>query len=229
MSLLFIRTLIVYAAVIGGLRFTGKRQLGELSTSEFAVTILVSELASIPLQDTAVPLLGGIVPMVTLLTVEILLSCLCRRSRRARRLLCGNPCIVIKDGQFDTQMLRTLRLSPDDVLEALRIAGVTRISDVRYAIIETNGQVSVIPRADQQPLTPADCRMHPHEVGMALVLVSDGTMIDSNIHQLGKTRDWVLEQCRAHGIRSLEDVFLLTLDDKDNLFLQRQDKRGGRQ
>ncbi len=227
MSLLFIRTLIVYAAVIGGLRFTGKRQLGELSTSEFAVTILVSELASIPLQDTAVPLLGGIVPLATLLAVEVLLSCLCRRSRRLRRLLSGNSCVVIKDGQFDTAMLRTLRLSPEDILEGLRIAGVSRISDVRYAIIETNGQLSVIPRAAQQPLTPADCGLHPGEVGMALVLVSDGVLIRHNMQQLGKTEAWVREQCRLRGIDRLEDVFLMTSDDQENLFLQRRDTQGG--
>ena len=131
------RTLLVYAALIGGLRFTGKRQLGELSTSEFAVTILVSELASVPLQDPAIPLLGGIVPLVTLLAVEVLLSCLCRRSIRFRRLLCGNPCMVIRDGKFDPDMLRLLRLSPEDVLEGLRMAGVALVSDVRCGIIET--------------------------------------------------------------------------------------------
>lgn len=124
------RTLLVYAALIGGLRFTGKRQLGELSTSEFAVTILVSELASVPLQDPAIPLLGGIVPLVTLLAVEVLLSCLCRRSIRFRRLLCGNPCMVIRDGKFDPDMLRLLRLSPEDVLEGLRMAGVADTGDV---------------------------------------------------------------------------------------------------
>lgn len=155
------RTLLVYAALIGGLRFTGKRQLGELSTSEFAVTILVSELASVPLQDPAIPLLGGIVPLVTLLAVEVLLSCLCRRSIRFRRLLCGNPCMVIRDGKFDPDMLRLLRLSPEDVLEGLRMAGVALVSDVRCGIIETNGQLSVLPYADKQPLTPSDLGKHP--------------------------------------------------------------------
>ena len=220
--LLFVRTLIVYAAVIGGLRFTGKRQLGELSTSEFAVTILVSELASIPLQDTAVPLLGGIVPLVTLLAVEVLLSCLCSSSRSARRLLCGNPCVVVKDGQIDAHMLRMLRLSPEDILEGLRIAGVPRIDDVRYAIIETNGQLSVIPRADRQPLTPSDCKLHPAETGMAQVLISGGKIVRHNLRQLGKDEAWLLQQCRRRGVSSLSDVFLLTLDDQGNLFLQRE-------
>lgn len=219
------RTLLVYAALIGGLRFTGKRQLGELSTSEFAVTILVSELASVPLQDPAIPLLGGIVPLVTLLAVEVLLSCLCRRSIRFRRLLCGNPCMVIRDGKFDPDMLRLLRLSPEDVLEGLRMAGVALVSDVRCGIIETNGQLSVLPYADKQPLTPSDLGKHPKDAGMARVLIFEGKIRRGVLRQLGKDEAWLLCTCRARGIHAPEDVFLLTLDDCGNLFVQTREVR----
>lgn len=219
------RTLLVYAALIGGLRFTGKRQLGELSTSEFAVTILVSELASVPLQDPAIPLLGGIVPLVTLLAVEVLLSCLCRRSIRFRRLLCGNPCMVIRDGKFDPDMLRLLRLSPEDVLEGLRMAGIALVSDVRCGIIETNGQLSVLPYADKQPLTPSDLGKHPKDAGMARVLIFEGKIRRGVLRQLGKDEAWLLRTCRARGIHAPEDVFLLTLDDCGNLFVQTREVR----
>ena len=219
------RTLLVYAALIGGLRFTGKRQLGELSTSEFAVTILVSELASVPLQDPAIPLLGGIVPLVTLLAVEVLLSCLCRRSIRFRRLLCGNPCMVIRDGKFDPDMLRLLRLSPEDVLEGLRMAGVALVSDVRCGIIETNGQLSVLPYADKQPLTPSDLGKHPKDAGMARVLIFEGKIRRGVLRQLGKDEAWLLRTCRARGIHAPEVVFLLTLDDCGNLFVQTREVR----
>ncbi len=219
------RTLLVYAALIGGLRFTGKRQLGELSTSEFAVTILVSELASVPLQDPAIPLLGGIVPLITLLAVEVLLSCLCRRSIRFRRLLCGNPCMVIRDGKFDPDMLRLLRLSPEDVLEGLRMAGVALVSDVRCGIIETNGQLSVLPYADKQPLTPSDLGKHPKDAGMARVLIFEGKIRRGVLRQLGKDEAWLLRTCRARGIHAPEDVFLLTLDDCGNLFVQTREVR----
>ena len=219
------RTLLVYAALIGGLRFTGKRQLGELSTSEFAVTILVSELASVPLQDPAIPLLGGIVPLVTLLAVEVLLSCLCRRSIRFRRLLCGNPCMVIRDGKFDPDMLRLLRLSPEDVLEGLRMAGVALVSDVRCGIIETNGKLSVLPYADKQPLTPSDLGKHPKDAGMARVLIFEGKLRRGVLRQLGKDEAWLLRTCRARGIHAPEDVFLLTLDDCGNLFVQPREVR----
>lgn len=219
------RTLLVYAALIGGLRFTGKRQLGELSTSEFAVTILVSELASVPLQDPAIPLLGGIIPLITLLAVEVLLSCLCRRSIRFRRLLCGNPCMVIRDGKFDPDMLRLLRLSPEDVLEGLRMAGVALVSDVRCGIIETNGQLSVLPYADKQPLTPSDLGKHPKDAGMARVLIFEGKIRRGVLRQIGKDEAWLLRTCRARGIHAPEDVFLLTLDDCGNLFVQTREVR----
>ena len=225
MAIILIRTLILFLSLVLAMRLMGKRQLGELSTSEFAVTILVSELASVPLQDPAIPLLGGIVPLVTLLAVEVLLSCLCRRSIRFRRLLCGNPCMVIRDGKFDPDMLRLLRLSPEDVLEGLRMAGVALVSDVRCGIIETNGQLSVLPYADKQPLTPSDLGKHPKDAGMARVLIFEGKIRRGVLRQLGKDEAWLLRTCRARGIHAPEDVFLLTLDDCGNLFVQTREVR----
>ena len=224
MTLLFLRTVLLYFAVVFGLRLSGKRQLGELSTSEFAVTILVSELASIPLQDVAVPLFNGIIPLITLVCLEVLLATLCRVSSRARRILCGNPCIIIKNGTVDQKMMKDLRLSVDDLMEALRLAGASKISDIRYAIVETNGQLSVIPRAAQQPLTPDDLHMQPTEQGMPLVVVSEGKLVHYNIRQLYRTEDEIIQLCRERGADSLDSVFLLTLDDCGTAFLQ---LRGG--
>ena len=224
MTLLFLRTILLYFAVVFGLRLSGKRQLGELSTSEFAVTILVSELASIPLQDVAVPLFNGIVPLLTLVCLEVLLATLCRKSRRARRILCGNPCIIIKDGRINEHMLKDLRLSIDDVMEALRLAGTPNLSDIRYAIVETNGQLSVLLKSEAQPLTPAQVQLHPREAGVPLVLISSGTVIQKNLLDLGKTEDWLLAHCKRQHCMSFADVFLFTLDDKGNVFLQTMQK-----
>ncbi len=220
MTLLFLRTVLLYICVICGLRLSGKRQLGELSTSEFAVTILVSELASIPLQDTAVPMVNGVVPLFTLVSLEILTGALCQKSRRFRHLLSGNPCIIIRDGTLDTHMLRELRLSIDEVMEALRLAGTPNISDIRYAIVETNGQLSVLPKADMQPLTPTDLHLRPPEQGIPLILITCGTVVTENLRRLGKTEQWLSEQCRAHGVSSLDKVYLFTLDDCGNQFIQ---------
>ena len=157
--------------------------------------------------------------------MEVLLSCLCRRSIRFRRLLCGNPCMVIRDGKFDPDMLRLLRLSPEDVLEGLRMAGVALVSDVRCGIIETNGQLSVLPYADKQPLTPSDLGKHPKDAGMARVLIFEGKIRRGVLRQLGKDEAWLLRTCRARGIHAPEDVFLLTLDDCGNLFVQTREVR----
>lgn len=220
MTLLFLRTILLYFAVVFGLRLSGKRQLGELSTSEFAVTILVSELASIPLQDVAVPLFNGIVPLLTLVCLEVLLATLCRKSSRARRVLCGNPCIIIKNGTIDQKMLKDLRLSIEDVMEALRLAGASNLSDIRYAIVETNGQLSVILKAEAQPVIPSQINIHPHEVGVPLILISNGTVIRKNLLALGKNEDWLLKQCKRQHCSSFSDVFLFTLDDSGNQFIQ---------
>ena len=219
-TLLFLRTILLYFAVVFGLRLSGKRQLGELSTSEFAVTILVSDLASIPLQDVAVPLFNGIVPLVTLVCLEVLLATLCRKSSRARRILCGNPCIIIKNGTIDQKMMKDLRLSIDDLMEALRLAGAPKLSDIRYAIVETNGQLSVIQKSEAQPVVPAQMNLHPQEVGVPLVLISDGAVIGRNLQVLDKDEDWLRAQCKRAHCDSFSDVYLFTLDDAGNQFIQ---------
>lgn len=220
MTLLFLRTILLYFAVVFGLRLSGKRQLGELSTSEFAVTILVSELASIPLQDVAVPLFNGIIPLITLVCLEVLLATLCRVSSRARRILCGNPCIIIKNGTVDQKMMKDLRLSVDDLMEALRLAGASKISDIRYAIVETNGQLSVLLKAEAQPVTPAQTGLNPPEAGIPLILIANGTVISQNLQVLGKDEDWLRAQCRRARCGSFDDVYLFTLDDAGNQFIQ---------
>lgn len=220
LTLLFLRTILLYAAVIFGLRLTGKRQLSELSTSEFAVTILVSELASIPLQDVAVPLFNGMVPLITLVSIEVLVAMLCRYSRRARKILCGSPCIIVKNGKIDQKMIRDLRLSIEDVLESLRFAGAYKIQDVRYATVETNGQLSVILKSEAQPVTASQLGLHPSEVGIPLIVISRGKVIHNNLFQLNKTEDWLLEQCKKKHLSSFSEVFLFTLDDSGNQFIQ---------
>ncbi|MGN1014222.1 MAG: DUF421 domain-containing protein [Butyricicoccus sp.] len=223
MTLLFLRTILLYFIVIIGLRLSGKRQLGELSTSEFAVTILVSELASIPLQDVAVPLFNGLIPLLTLVCLEIFIAELCRRNRKIHRLFSGNPCIIIQNGKLDQTMLRNLRLSADDVLEGLRLAGSPKLQDIRYAILETNGQLSVLLKAEAQPVTSFDLNLHPSEVGVPLILITDGKVVRHNLLQLNKTEDWLLEQCKKQHLSSFEEVFLFTLDDSGNQFIQRKE------
>lgn len=156
MSVVLIRSLILYIVVIFGVRLMGKRQLGELQPSELVITILISNIATLPLEDTSIPLILGILPILTLVCFEALMSWVTLKSLRMRRIISGRPKIVVRDGQIEQATMRDLRLSVDDLMTALRQQQVFDISQVQFAVMETTGTISVYLKAECQPLTPAD-------------------------------------------------------------------------
>ena len=153
MAVPLLRTLILYFAVIAAVRLMGKRQIGELDPSELVVTILVSDLAAVPMQDLGIPMASGIIPIATLIVLEILLSWLALKSRFFRRLLNGQPAIIIRSGKLDIQKLRQMRLTTDEVVETLRKQNVSSIADVKYGVIEPDGSLTVVLKQPQQPVT----------------------------------------------------------------------------
>ncbi|MGN1030530.1 MAG: DUF421 domain-containing protein, partial [Butyricicoccaceae bacterium] len=218
------RTVLLYVVVIAALRLTGKRQLGELSPSELVVTILISDLAAVPMQDFSIPLLSGITPVITLVSLEVLLSACCMNHRSMRRLVSGNPCTIIHHGKLNQNMLRRMRLSVDDVLEELRISGVTDISQVRRAIVETNGRLSIQLNSKDRPATCSELKLHPPEEDVPLIIVCNGKLIPSNLQTLGKSAAWVEQQCANKGIKSISEVFLFTLDETGKQFIQKKER-----
>ena len=150
----FFRTVLLYAMLIVGLRLTGKRQIGQLEPIKFVLMMLLRDLSSVPMQDFGLPLLQGVVPIVTLLSLSTLLSGINMLSIRFRSLLCGEPTIIVRDGVLQQSAIRRSRLTLDEVLEELRVQGVSSLADVKYAVLETSGQLSVLLRADVQPVTP---------------------------------------------------------------------------
>jgi len=154
MLILSVRTLVLYLVIVAGLRLMGKRQLGELQPSELVVTILISNLATLPIEETSVPLLGGVGPILLLVCFEVVVSWISLKSRRARRVISGQPVTVIQDGRIMEDRLRDLRFSLDDLMEELRQNSVFDIRDVEYAVVETNGKLSVHQRYGARPLTP---------------------------------------------------------------------------
>ena len=149
----FVRTILLYCIIMLGLRLMGKRQIGELEPTELVLTMLISDLAAVPMQDFGIPLLNGVVPIVTLLALSMLLSYGCMRSIRLRRLVCGSPTTLIKDGQLQQAAMRANRFTLDELIEALRSQGVTDLTTVKYAILETDGQLSVLLYPAEQPAT----------------------------------------------------------------------------
>ena len=216
----FLRTIILYVLIIIGLRLTGKRQIGQLEPIELVLTMLISDLASVPMQDFGIPLLSGVVPIVTLMALSTLLSYISLRSVRFRRLACGEPAIVIRNGKLQQAVMRQNRLTLDEILEELRSQGVSDITTVKYAVLETSGQLSVLLYADQQPATPQQLGVAVEDdVFLPTVLISDGRLLSKNLKQAGLDEKWLYKQLEQHRVKKAQDVFLMTVDDNNQVVL----------
>ena len=163
MAISFLRTILLYTIAMFAVRLMGKKQAGELEPMELVITFMISELAAIPMQDTSIPLAAGVVPILTILTIEIFLSMIAMKNKPFRRFLSGKPSVLVYDGKIMLNEMRRNRFNRDDLLEQLRMEGTTHISDVRYAILETNGQLSVILKKDSQPAKIKDLENMPKQ------------------------------------------------------------------
>lgn len=226
MSISFVRTLILYVTIIAALRLMGKRQIGELEPTELVITILISELAAIPMQDLGVPLFAGIVPIITLISVEIIISYLCLKSRRLRRLFNGQAAVIIRSGKLDQQKMHDLRVTTDEVMEALRQNNIGSPAEVKYGVIEPNGQLSYVLKPGYRPVTADMLDLSPPDSGIPLIVVSDGKPVMGNLRRLNLEVADIEKRIKNARIASLSNVFLMTLDDCGNEFIQQ--KGGGR-
>ena len=223
MVISFFRTFILYAAIVVALRLMGKRQIGELEPSELVITILVSELASIPMQDVTVPLFAGLIPIFTLVSLEILVSFLCLKSRRMRRLFNGRSAVIIRGGKFDQQKMRELRLTTDEIIETLRQNNISSPSDLKCAVIEPSGQLSYVLKPAKQPVTAEMLSLTPPGSGLPLIVVSDGKPVPSNLKLLHLEVSDLEKRLKKANVPCIGDVFLMTLDDCGNQFIQRKE------
>lgn len=209
----FIRTIILYLILIIGLRLTGKRQIGELEPIELVLTMLLSDLASVPMQDFGIPLLNGLVPIITLLSLSTLFSYFSMRSMRFRSLVCGEPAIIIREGKLLQDVMRHNRLTLDELLEELRSQGISDLDDVKYAVLETSGQLSVLLRADRQPVTAQQLdHKVADDVFLPTVIINDGRLLRSNLKEIGLDEAWLRQQLSTRHLADTRDIFLLTVD-----------------
>lgn len=217
----FFRTIILYLLLVAGLRLSGKRQIGELEPIELVLTLLISDLASVPMQDFGIPLLNGVVPILALIAMSTLFSCVSLRNVRFRSLVCGEPALVIKDGRIRQEVMRHNRLTLDELLEELRGQGVLDINSVKYAVLETSGHLSVLLRADQQPLTARQMAVAVEDdVLLPTVVINDGRVMDQNLRLAGRDESWLRQQLQKRKIRRPQDVFLLTVDEGGSVVCQ---------
>ena len=222
MILSYLRTVVLYLVLIGVIRMMGKRQIGQMEPSEFVVTMLVANLASIPMQDEGVPLYSGLVPILTVLGLELLLSAFSMASVNFRRLLCGKPVILIENGQVLQQNLRKTRITMDELTGHLREKDVLEIRKVQYAILETNGNLSVFPFPKYCPPSAKEAGVQVKKQYLPVTIVEDGYLFRDNLRLAGKTEGWVDRVLREQGA-TLGETWLLTVDGSDKVVFLRKD------
>jgi uncharacterized membrane protein YcaP (DUF421 family) len=224
----FINTIIVYALLMLLLRLMGKRQLGDLELSELIVTILITEAASDPITDPEMPLIYGILPVLTLLGLEYLLSLLCLHSVKLRALLEGKPALLIVHGRIDQTQMRRNRFTPDELTEALRNQGILALSEVEYAILETDGRLNIIPTADQRPATAGQLGLAVQDQGYPMMVINDGRVLTDNLKLLGRDTAWLDQQLQSRDIQTPKQVYMMTVDQAGGIFLAPKEPSGKR-
>ncbi len=218
MLVVFFRAVFLYVLIMFSIRLMGKRQLGELQPSELVITILISNIASLPIEDTNIPMILGVIPVLILVSFDILISNISLKSKGFRSFISGSPMIIIHGGMIDQKQLKKLRFSIDDLMGSLRQSGVFDIQDVEYAIVETTGQVSVLQKFDAQPITPKTLNISGTSKSPPAVIVSDGKIIESALAAYDIKEDWVVSMI-AKSKCALKEVFLMTCDKELNYYI----------
>lgn len=212
MILSYFRTLFLYLVLIFAVRLMGKRQIGEMEPAEFVVTMLVANLAAIPMQDGAIPLYSGLVPILTVLGMELVLSGLILRSVRLRQLLCGKPVILIDNGKILQENLKSARISLDELTGQLRAKDVLDIRTVQFAILETSGDLSVFPYPKEKPASAKDAGVQATGQHLPVTVVEDGYLSRENLERAKKDEKWLEKVLSQHNC-GVKDTFLLTVDE----------------
>lgn len=211
MLIVLIRAILLYVLLIFSLRLMGKRQLGELQPSELCITILVSNIASIPIENPSIPLSWGVIPILLLVGFELITSYLAIAKPKIRHLISGNPVVVVADGVIDQKALKSLRFSIDDLTESLRTSGVFDLSEVDYAVVETNGRVSVLQKYYAQTITNQAMNLSGNNSGPISVIVSNGELVADEFLRCNLTQQWLFDILKKEKIE-LNDIFVMTLN-----------------
>lgn len=211
MSVIFIRAVILYLLLIFSVRFMGKHQIGELQPSELAITILISNIATLPVEDVSTPLLTGIIPIITLAGLDVIMSCLGVKSRKIRLLTCGKPVVIINNGVIDQQKMKDIRFTADDLMEALHSKDIFDISEVQFAVVETTGAVSVYQKYEHRTVTNGDMKYKGKSIDPPEIVIDSGVIVRDAISRIGSNEDKLRSILEKEKIRQ-KDVFIMTMD-----------------
>ncbi len=218
----YVRTIVLYSILIAVIRLMGKRQIGEMEPSEFVVTMLLADLASVPMQDTGIPLLSGLIPILTVLSLELLLAAVSMRSILARKILCGKPVILMENGKILQQNLKKTRLTLDELTELLRNEGYVDLTLIQYAILETNGKLSILPYPKYAPPSAKDLTVKVQPLSLPVTIISDGKILWENIRVAGRDKAWLDETLQKFGCTA-DAVYLLTAAADGTLYFAKRE------
>lgn len=220
---LFLRTVLVYVVVFATMRIMGKREIGKLSIFDLVISIMIAEIAVFVIDDLNKPLLHGIVPIATLVLIQLTTAHMSLHSQKARGFIDGKPSYIIKNGRLDRSEMKRQRYNLDDLMVQLRQNRVTNVADVEFAILETSGKLTVVEKPGEkrqnQPAGPLDAIRYE---GLPLPLIMDGKVQDDNLAKLGKTRFWLKGQIQQKGVKDFKDVFFCSIDHRGALFVDKK-------
>lgn len=220
MAIMLIRSIIIYICVLIVVRLMGKRQIGEMQPFEFVVTLIIADLACLPMAELSVPLIHGIIPILTLLIVHFFLCFLSRKFMFARYLLTGRPAIVISPRGINYKELRSLNMTLDDLMELIRGCDVFNLADIAYAILETNGNLCVIKKSLVEPVTREDLKVKVSQNALPVNIIMDGKLMKENVSMTGIDEKFINKCMSKANIKKVKDVLLMTLDNNGEIFIQ---------
>ena len=226
MAIIIIRTIIVYFSLLITMRLLGKRQLGEMELSEFVLAALIADLASLPLQDLGIPMINGLVPIIVLFCCELLIAGVCMRNIRLRAFFSGKPSMLVIRGRICQGEMHRNRFTPDELMQELRNQGILDISSVQYAVLETDGKLNVVPFAAKCPATAEQLGINVSDEGYPFIVINNGRVLQGTLKHLGRDLNWLKGQLKQKGLSSPEQVFLMTADRNDHVYLaEREEKK----
>lgn len=213
-----LRSLIIYTATMLSIRLMGRRQIGELQPSEFAITIIISNIATISIENLDIPLMFGIVPMIIIVIIDVLVSYIGLKSRNFRKMISGKPKVIITNGKIDQVQLNKLRYTIDDVMESLRGQGIFDLSEIQFAIVETTGKISFYQKYQSRNVTNEDLHLQSVTTNPPTLIISDGILLDLALKSVNLTKDWLLQKLSEKNLK-IEDIFLMTADPTGKVFI----------
>ena len=226
MLIVAVRTLILYALVLFAVRLMGKSELSKMSPFQLVIVFMIAELAAIPIDDPDVSLVNGVVAIFTLMFLQILCSLLSIKSEGFKNFISGRPAILVEKGKLNLKELKRLRITTTDLLEQLRLANCPSLADVQYAIMESNGQLSVIQKADARPVTPKDLHLAVSDGTLPVILIADGIVYQRNLTMSGLKEEDLQRRLSEKGISSYDAIFLAVCDDKKQIHIYMKDTQG---